>query len=53
MRDVRQENIVLLLLHYVPLLLLLLLLVFSGRLRLMDYILNKRLDDAKKGQERK
>lgn len=52
MRDVRQENIVLLLLHYVPLLLLLLL-VFSGRLRLMDYILNKPLDDAKKGQERK
>lgn len=46
MRDVRQENIVLLLLRHVPLLLLLLL-VLSGSQRLMDYIRYRLSDDAK------
>lgn len=46
MRDVRQENIVLLLLRHVPLLLLLLL-VLSGSQRLMDYIRYRHSEDAK------
>lgn len=48
MRDVRQENVVLLPLQYVPLLLLLLLLcwVLSVRLRLMDHILSRSQNDA-------
>lgn len=52
MRDVRQENIVLLLLRRVPLLLLPLL-VLSGTRRLMDYIRNRRLEDAKADQRGK
>lgn len=46
MRDVRQENIVLLLLRHVPLLLLLLL-VLSGSQRLMDHIRYRPSEDAK------
>lgn len=46
MRDVRQENIVLLLLRHGPLLLLLLL-VLSGSQRLMGYIRYRPSEDAK------